>query len=74
MAAVAATAFDEKVYEPVDDMDLLSARPDLCVLGYPGLSCEVQTEAFAKKVLEGKAQSVFRILKRDNYPIVLRKH
>lgn len=57
VAAVAATAFDEKVYEPVDDMDLLSARPDLCVLGYPGLSCEVQTEAFAKKVLEGKAQN-----------------
>ena len=40
LAATLATAFDEKVYEPVDAADSLSARPDLTGFIYPVISVE----------------------------------
>ena len=39
------TFYDAKVYEPVDEADKLSAKPDFCILGYPALSDEFMTEA-----------------------------
>lgn len=54
--ALASTGYDIDVkklageeYTP-DDVDGLSARPDFTVLGYPAISLEVQTEAFARKM------------------------
>jgi len=37
LAAVLATYHDTKVYEPIDNADALSARPDFMVLAYPVL-------------------------------------
>lgn len=38
VAAMLGTSFDKKVYEPFDNADVLSARPDFMVLVYPGIS------------------------------------
>ena len=38
LAAVLGTYHDEKVYEPVDAADAVSARPDFMILGYPALA------------------------------------
>jgi acetyl esterase/lipase len=35
LAAAAATNFDKRAYEPIDDIDKFSARPDFAVLVYP---------------------------------------
>jgi CubicO group peptidase (beta-lactamase class C family)/acetyl esterase/lipase len=35
LAAAAATNFDKRAYEPVDDIDKVSCRPDFAVLVYP---------------------------------------
>ncbi|HWA74617.1 MAG TPA: alpha/beta hydrolase [Polyangiaceae bacterium] len=40
LAALLASRFDEKVYEPVDAADRLSARPDFAILLYPVVSME----------------------------------
>ncbi|MBQ4283979.1 MAG: alpha/beta hydrolase [Lachnospira sp.] len=54
--ALASTGYDIDVkklagegYVP-DEADELSARPDFTILGYPAISLEVQTVAFAKKM------------------------
>jgi acetyl esterase/lipase len=36
LAGAAATQFDQRVYEPLDDIDKLSCRPDFAVMVYPG--------------------------------------
>lgn len=36
MAAVLSTHFDKRVYDPVDDADKLSCRPEFAVIVYPG--------------------------------------
>lgn len=41
VASMAVTCFERSVYEPVDEADHESARPDFCVLGYPAISYEV---------------------------------
>ena len=38
LASTLGTHFDEKVYEPIDEIDTLSARPDFMALGYPVIS------------------------------------
>ncbi len=38
LGAVLGTYHDEKVYDPVDDADSASARPDFMILGYPALA------------------------------------
>ena len=40
LASMAATMFDEKAYEPSDEVDKVSARPDFAVLCYPVISME----------------------------------
>lgn len=37
LAAVLATYYDEKVYDPIDAADAVSARPDFMILGYAAL-------------------------------------
>lgn len=49
IASTISTCYDKQVYEPVDDVDKLSARPDFCVLGYPAVSAEVEVEARKRK-------------------------
>jgi len=36
LAAAASTSFDQRAYEPIDDVDKASCRPDFAVLVYPG--------------------------------------
>ncbi|MBI1839698.1 MAG: alpha/beta hydrolase [Verrucomicrobia bacterium] len=36
LAIAAATSFDKRTYEPVDDIDKLSCRPNFAILVYPG--------------------------------------
>jgi len=38
MASSVCTNYDRKVYEPVDDIDQVSARPNFSILGYPVIS------------------------------------
>ncbi|NNE91197.1 MAG: alpha/beta hydrolase [Verrucomicrobiales bacterium] len=42
LASMAATKFSEKAYDPVDDFDSLSARPDFAVLCYPVISMSTE--------------------------------
>ena len=48
LASLLATCFDKKVYEPIDELDQISARPDFAMLGYPAISIEVVKERLAK--------------------------
>lgn len=41
-AALAGTGFDIQLNLPIDEVDLYSARPDFCVMGYPAIAIEVQ--------------------------------
>lgn len=55
LASMAATKFDEKAYEPVDDTDAESARPDFAVLCYAVISMSTEfTHAGSRKNLLGK--------------------
>ena len=36
LAVMAATSFDRRSYEPIDDVDRASCRPDFAVVAYPG--------------------------------------
>jgi acetyl esterase/lipase len=40
LAATASLGFDQRTYEPVDDVDKVSCRPDFAVLVYPGYLAE----------------------------------
>lgn len=44
LAATLGTSFEKPVYNPVDDADLLSARPDFMILVYPEISLQVYTD------------------------------
>lgn len=44
-AALLASAYDKKVYERIDAIDDVSARPDFCVCGYPMISYDISVEA-----------------------------
>lgn len=41
--------WDKKVYEPVDAVDEVNAKPAFCLCGYPVVSADVEREVFANK-------------------------
>lgn len=51
IASMLATCFDRQVYAPADDMDMISARPDFCVLCYPAICAEVEITSILCKVM-----------------------
>ena len=58
VAASLGTKYDRKVYEPVDDADALSARPDFLALVYPVISMETGvTHEVSRKELIGAEPS-----------------
>ena len=58
VAAGLGTKYDRKVYEPVDDADALSARPDFLALVYPVVSMETGvTHEVSRKELIGAEPS-----------------
>lgn len=58
LASMAATLFDEKVYEAIDDSDSVSARPDFAVLCYPVISMDSEvTHSGSRKSLLGPERS-----------------
>lgn len=54
LAASLGTRFNEKVYEPVDEVDELSARADFMALGYPVITFGEATHAGSKLNLVGE--------------------
>lgn len=54
LASTLGTHFDEKVYEPLDEIDTKSARPDFMALGYPVISFGPDTHSGSKKNLVGE--------------------
>lgn len=54
LAATLGTHFTDKVYEPVDEVDKLSARADFMALGYPVITFGEATHAGSKLNLVGK--------------------
>jgi len=54
LASTLGTHFDEKVYEPIDTIDDLSARPDFMALGYPVISFGDMTHGGSKVNLIGE--------------------
>lgn len=57
LASTLGTHYDEKVYEPIDEVDALSARPDFMALGYPVISFGDVTHGGSKKNLIGENPS-----------------
>jgi acetyl esterase/lipase len=47
LALATATNFDKRAYEPVDDVDKISCRPDFAVAVYPGYLADKTTGALA---------------------------
>ncbi|MGI9552219.1 MAG: alpha/beta hydrolase [Aurantibacter sp.] len=55
LASTLGTHFNEKVYEPIDEMDRQSARPDFMALAYPVISFEQMiTHKGSKRNLSGE--------------------
>ncbi len=54
LASTLGTHFDKKVYEPIDEMDGESARPDFMALGYPVISFGEMTHGGSKRNLIGE--------------------
>jgi len=54
LASTLGTHFDEQVYEPIDEIDAQSARPDFMALGYPVISFGKLTHGGSKKNLLGE--------------------
>ena len=54
LASTLGTHFEDKVYEPIDEIDELSARPDFMALGYPVITFGTATHAGSKKNLIGE--------------------
>jgi len=54
LASTLGTHFEEKVYTPIDEVDLESARPDFMALGYPVISFGKMTHGGSKKNLIGE--------------------
>ena len=62
LAALEATGFDRKLYEPVDAADAVSARPAFLALGYPVISMDPAiTHGISRDELIGKAPSPERV-------------
>lgn len=57
LAATLGTHFNEKVYEPIDSYDAVSARPDFMALGYPVISFGEITHQGTKENLIGENPS-----------------
>ena len=57
LASTLGTHYDEKVYEPIDEVDTLSARPDFMALGYPVISMGTMTNGGSKSNLLGENTS-----------------
>jgi acetyl esterase/lipase len=57
LASTLGTHYDEKVYEPIDEVDTLSARPDFMALGYPVISMGAMTHGGSKSNLLGENTS-----------------
>jgi len=53
LASTLGTHFDEKVYEPIDEIDKESARPDFMALGYPVITFGEMTHGGSKGNLIG---------------------
>lgn len=53
LAATLGTRFDDKVYEPVDQIDTLSARPNFLALGYPVITFGEMTHGGSRRNLIG---------------------
>ena len=57
LASTLGTHFNNQVYDPIDDADKQSARPDFMILGYPVISMGPMTHEGSKKNLLGKNPS-----------------
>ncbi|PIB22801.1 alpha/beta hydrolase [Maribacter sp. 4G9] len=57
LASTLGTHFNEKVYEPLDSADSLSARPDFMALGYPVITFGLNTHGGSRKNLIGESPS-----------------
>ncbi|TLF44434.1 alpha/beta hydrolase [Maribacter aurantiacus] len=57
LASTLGTHYNEKVYEPLDTVDKLSARPDFMALGYPVITFGGKTHGGSKKNLIGENPS-----------------
>ncbi len=62
LASTLGTKFDKKVYEPIDTIDQVSARPDFMVLMYPVITMAEYTHAGSRDNLLGKNASKQRIV------------
>jgi acetyl esterase/lipase len=80
LASLLASRFDEKVYEPLDAVDRVSARPDFLILLYPVVSMEGPiAHAGSRRALLGEspsealllAKSADRQVSRANPPTLL---
>ena len=49
LASLISTCYDKKVYNPIDEIDEVSARPSFCVLGYPAICYEMEEIAAKNK-------------------------
>jgi acetyl esterase/lipase len=52
LAAASLTRYDARTYDPADAADALSARPDMCVLGYAAMA--MGSQAAARPALNGR--------------------
>lgn len=66
LAGSLATRFDDKVYDPVDDTDNLSARPDLAGLIYPVITMGPEAHVGSRDNLLGNASTK---AERDAYSV-----
>ncbi|MET0336560.1 MAG: alpha/beta hydrolase, partial [Caulobacter sp.] len=73
VAAMLTTRFDDKVYEPVDAADVVSARPDFSCLMYPviALSGPLAHPGSAKEMSVGPAVPVERRVTRNTPPVFM---
>jgi acetyl esterase/lipase len=74
VAAQLANGFERKVYEPVDEADRLSARPDFLALGYPVITMDQAfTHEVSRRELIGAAPSSEAIAAYSNERNVTRE-
>ena len=66
LAATLGTHFDEKVYEPIDEIDKESARPDFMALGYPVITFGEMTHGGSKENLIGENPKPERVIHFSN--------
>lgn len=60
LSAVAATNFDQRSYEPIDEIDRVSCRPDFAVLVYPAYLTEEDSAKLAAEIrVSGESPPTF---------------